>query len=467
MLAGPRNVKPYIARRGEQYMNKEQLEHFARILQNWKRDLMVEVDRTVLHMKDEAANFPDPNDRATQEEEFSLELRTRDRERKLIRKIDEALEAHRGRLVRLLPGDRRGDRHQAPGSAAGRDPLGRSAGAARAPRKAVRRPRRPIPLSAAAAARSTAYAGPHAGYVGRFAPTPSGDLHLGSLYAAAASYLDARAHGGRWLLRIEDLDRPREVPGAADGILRTLESFGFEWDGEVVRQTRARRTLRGRARRARGARPRPSSAPAAGSCWPRRNAIPALAALAHRAPALRPRSGCGSNPREVHFVDRIQGTYRQDVAAAVGDFILRRRDRLFSYLLAVVVDDAAQGVTHIVRGADLLDNTPRQIYLQQVLGLPTPVYAHVPVLIEADGEQARQIRAQRAPRSGSRRCRSSLRSLRFSGSIRRRRSPTPASAHAWDWAMGRWDVKRLASRQTLHLDRQEHSHSMKDKADLP
>jgi DnaK suppressor protein len=91
LLAGPRNVKPYIARRGEQYMNKEQLDHFARILQNWKRDLMVEVDRTVLHMKDEAANFPDPNDRATQEEEFSLELRTRDRERKLIRKIDEAL----------------------------------------------------------------------------------------------------------------------------------------------------------------------------------------------------------------------------------------------------------------------------------------------------------------------------------------------------------------------------------------
>ncbi len=91
LLAGPRNVKPYIARRGEQYMNKEQLEHFARILQTWKRDLMVEVDRTVLHMKDEAANFPDPNDRATQEEEFSLELRTRDRERKLIRKIDEAL----------------------------------------------------------------------------------------------------------------------------------------------------------------------------------------------------------------------------------------------------------------------------------------------------------------------------------------------------------------------------------------
>ena len=103
LLAGPRNVQPYIVKRGELYMSKEQLEHFRSILNSWKRDLMVEVDRTVSHMKDEAANFPDPNDRATQEEEFSLELRTRDRERKLIRKIDEALEAHRGRLLRLLP----------------------------------------------------------------------------------------------------------------------------------------------------------------------------------------------------------------------------------------------------------------------------------------------------------------------------------------------------------------------------
>ena len=147
LLAGPRNVKPYIARRGEQYMNKEQLEHFARILQNWKRDLMVEVDRTVLHMKDEAANFPDPNDRATQEEEFSLELRTRDRERKLIRKIDEALKRIEDGSYGycLETGEEIGIKRS--GSPAGRHALGRSPGAARAPRKAIRRPRRPLPLN--------------------------------------------------------------------------------------------------------------------------------------------------------------------------------------------------------------------------------------------------------------------------------------------------------------------------------
>ena len=146
LLAGPRNVKPYIARRGEQYMNKEQMEHFARILQNWKRDLMVEVDRTVLHMKDEAANFPDPNDRATQEEEFSLELRTRDRERKLIRKIDEALKRIEDGSYGycLETGEEIGIKRLE--ARPGRDAVGRGAGAARTPRKAVRRPRRPIPL---------------------------------------------------------------------------------------------------------------------------------------------------------------------------------------------------------------------------------------------------------------------------------------------------------------------------------
>ena len=168
-------------------MSKEQLEHFRTILQTWKRDLMVEVDRTVTHMKDEAANFPDPNDRATQEEEFSLELRTRDRERKLIRKIDEALEAHRGRQLRLLPRDRRGDRHQAPRGAAGGDAVDRGAGAPRAPREAVRRPGRPLPLIRRA----------RAGSGGASRPRRPARLHLGSLLAAVGSYLDAARRGRR------------------------------------------------------------------------------------------------------------------------------------------------------------------------------------------------------------------------------------------------------------------------------
>ena len=147
LLAGPRNVTPYIAKRGEQYMNAVQLEHFRNILNGWKRDLMEEVDRTVSHMKDEAANFPDPNDRATQEEEFSLELRTRDRERKLIRKIDEALKRVEDGSLRLLPRDRRRDRREAPRSAAGGHADHRSAGTPRASRTPVRRPGRSLPLS--------------------------------------------------------------------------------------------------------------------------------------------------------------------------------------------------------------------------------------------------------------------------------------------------------------------------------
>jgi glutamyl-Q tRNA(Asp) synthetase len=219
--------------------------------------------------------------------------------------------------------------------------------------------------------------------VGRFAPTPSGDLHLGSLYTAAASYLDARAHGGRWLLRIEDLDQPREVAGAAAAILRVLELFGFEWDGTVVRQSErgaqyeaALRSLYERNLTFACSCSRlqlEDELRYPGTC--RMRTAPVGLPTATR---LRIESG------HIAFTDRIQGNYRQDVSAAVGDIILKRRDQLFAYVLAVVVDDAAQGITHVVRGADLLDNTPRQIYLQRLLGASQPGYAHVPVLTEPD-----------------------------------------------------------------------------------
>ena len=226
---------------------------------------------------------------------------------------------------------------------------------------------------------------------GRFAPSPSGPLHFGSLLAALASWLDARAAAGRWLVRIEDLDRPRVRSGAADEILKTLERLGLYWDGEVIFQSRriavyerALAQLRdtylcGCSRReiadsavslaADGAQVYP------GTC---RGGLPA----GKSARALRVRVG-GS----VSFTDRVQGRLEQDLEREVGDFVLRRGDGQFAYQLAVVVDDAAQGITDVVRGADLLESTPRQIYLQRLLGLATPRYLHVPVALDTGGEK--------------------------------------------------------------------------------
>ena len=222
-------------------------------------------------------------------------------------------------------------------------------------------------------------------YIGRFAPTPSGYLHFGSLVAALASYLDARACGGRWLLRMEDLDPPREVPGAQAAILATLETYGFEWDGAVLRQSErhaayaevVERLLRqGLAYACTCSRKQLEGQPVyPGTC---RNALHDRhgAAIRLRVPEL-----------EYRFVDRVQGEYRQHLGREVGDFIIQRRDGFYAYQLAVVLDDALQGVTDIVRGADLLDNTPRQLYLQELLGLSQPRYLHVPLLIQPDGHK--------------------------------------------------------------------------------
>ncbi len=229
-------------------------------------------------------------------------------------------------------------------------------------------------------------------YVGRFAPSPTGPLHFGSLVAALASWCDARAAGGRWLVRMEDLDRAREMPGAAADILRTLRAFGFEWDGDVMAQSR-----RDDAYRAALERLGPLVYPCA--CTRREIADSALTAPdgAHVYPGTC-RNGLapGRTARAMRvrvddvrivFVDAVQGTIEQDLARDVGDFVLLRADGLFAYQLAVVVDDAEQGVTDIVRGADLLDSTPRQIFLQRALGVPQPHYLHVPAATNAAGEK--------------------------------------------------------------------------------
>ncbi|MGE8353309.1 MAG: tRNA glutamyl-Q(34) synthetase GluQRS [Pseudomonas protegens] len=225
-----------------------------------------------------------------------------------------------------------------------------------------------------------------ASYIGRFAPTPSGYLHFGSLVAALASYLDARAVGGRWLLRMEDLDPPREEPGAQTAILKALESYGFEWDGEMVRQSDRhdayaavidRLFHQGLAYACTCSRKQlePYHGIYPGLCRNLGHAQ-ADAAIRLRVPEL-----------EYRFNDRVQGEYRQHLGREVGDFVIRRRDGLYAYQLAVVLDDAWQGITDIVRGADLLDSTPRQLYLQELLGLSQPRYLHVPLITQPDGQK--------------------------------------------------------------------------------
>jgi glutamyl-Q tRNA(Asp) synthetase len=214
---------------------------------------------------------------------------------------------------------------------------------------------------------------------------------MGSLIAAAASWLDARAAGGRWLLRIEDLDEPRCRPGAADEILRALERLGLSWDGEVVYQSR-------RLQRYRDALARLQAYTYWCGCTRREIADSSLGLAADGA-HIYPGTCRGGTPRArralrlrttaepIRFTDRVQGAQSQVLERDIGDFVLYRADGLFAYQLAVVVDDAEQGVTDVVRGADLLDSTPRQIHLQRLLGLPTPRYLHVPVALDAGGEK--------------------------------------------------------------------------------
>ncbi|RON92655.1 tRNA glutamyl-Q(34) synthetase GluQRS [Pseudomonas chlororaphis] len=223
-------------------------------------------------------------------------------------------------------------------------------------------------------------------YIGRFAPTPSGHLHFGSLVAALASYLDARAVGGRWLLRMEDLDPPREEPGAQAAILKALESYGFEWDGEMVRQSDRHAAYAEVLNRL-------FNQGLAYACTCSRKQLEPYHGIY---PGLCRNAGHGQEDGairlrvpelEYRFTDRVQGEFRQHLGRDVGDFVIRRRDGLYAYQLAVVLDDAWQGVTDIVRGADLLDSTPRQLYLQELLGLPQPRYLHVPLITQPDGHK--------------------------------------------------------------------------------
>ena len=222
-------------------------------------------------------------------------------------------------------------------------------------------------------------------YRGRFAPSPTGPLHFGSLVAALGSWMMARRRHGEWIVRMEDIDRPREVPGAANRQLNTLAAFGMPPDGPVLRQS-------GRGELYQAALSRLLAAGEAFACRCSRSELEAVggihrqcvgAANGARPPAYRLRVPAMT----IAFDDLLQGRFEQALDRDVGDFVLKRADGCWAYQLAVVVDDADQGVTDVVRGADLLDSTPRQILLQQRLGLPTPNYAHLPLVLDAAGRK--------------------------------------------------------------------------------
>ncbi|CAM5187884.1 Glutamyl-Q tRNA(Asp) synthetase OS=Castellaniella defragrans OX=75697 GN=gluQ PE=3 SV=1 [Castellaniella defragrans] len=247
-------------------------------------------------------------------------------------------------------------------------------------------------MTAASHSRSGPYVGRPAPYVGRFAPSPSGPLHEGSLVAALASFLDARAHGGRWLLRIEDIDTPRIVPGADQVIMGQLAALGLHWDGPPVWQS-ARQTLYehaftclqgdGRVYACRCTRRELPPGPYPGTCRMLLNEPRGAVPGRRRVRSWRFRVEAGTET----FEDRWMGLQSQDVAREVGDFIIRRADGPWAYQLVVVVDDADQGVTDIVRGADLLDSTARQRQLARALGLPAPRTLHVPLITDEAGRK--------------------------------------------------------------------------------
>jgi glutamyl-Q tRNA(Asp) synthetase len=289
-------------------------------------------------------------------------------------------------------------------------------------------------------------------YRGRFAPSPTGNPHLGTLIAAVASYLQARVNKGEWLLRIEDVDTTRRVAGAADAMLRTLDKFGFEWDAEVIWQSKrslvyaqaleqlnaaelvfpcacSRKLLAQTAIEQSGIYP--------GTCRAQKLPFPHEHAIRIRAPDI-----------SIGFDDAIFGEYQQSLASECGDFVIKRRDGLFAYQLAVVVDDAEQGITEIVRGADLLDSTPRQIYLQQCLDYVQPDYLHLPLVLDHEGRKLSKSEAA-AELNPERPSKSIYAALKHLG-----QQPPAELARAgiidiWQWAVENWNIQKIPAEASV------------------
>lgn len=292
-------------------------------------------------------------------------------------------------------------------------------------------------------------------YTGRYAPSPTGPLHFGSLVAAVASFLDARTHQGRWLLRMEDLDKPREMPGAADDILRTLEGYGFEWDGDIIYQSERHDAYQAtldqliaenKVYRCNCSRREVADIAHAGMEGP---VYPGLC----RNGLSRERATVAwrfkTDAAHLFFRDQVQGEFDHCMQRDIGDFVLKRADGQFAYQLAVVVDDAEQGVTHVVRGADLLNSTSRQILLQYSLDLPSPVYAHIPVVTNDTGEklskqtQAEALRVDNASLMLTQ-------ALQFLGLSPPDELVKLSLSEIWQWACTHWQLEKVPQQSQLN-----------------
>ena len=284
-------------------------------------------------------------------------------------------------------------------------------------------------------------------YRGRFAPSPSGPLHFGSLIAAFAGYLQARARRGKWLVRIEDIDLPRSMTGADKLILQTLEKLGLHWDEDVIYQSRRHKRYAealaqlqqdGHLYPCSCSRRQTAGRPYSGKC---RNG----AAADKSANAIRIRV----DRQQIHFVDQIQGPRSERLDSAVGDFIVKRADRITSYNLAVVVDDADQRISEVARGTDLIGTTARQIFLQSTLGFATPSYLHFPVAVDAAGKKL--SKQNHAPAIDVGRGRELLlAALYFLGQEPDKALQAASSGEIIRWGIENWRLSQVPRRQTIH-----------------
>jgi glutamyl-Q tRNA(Asp) synthetase len=294
-------------------------------------------------------------------------------------------------------------------------------------------------------------------YIGRFAPSPTGPLHFGSLAAAVASYCDARKNNGQWLVRMEDLDRPRTVKGAADTILHQLEHFGFEWDGPVLYQSQrdsfyneALETLKAKQLIYPCTCTRKEIADSSTNMGIEGLIYPGTCLQQPIKPHAATAWRIKTDVAKISFEDAIQGEISQTLTTDVGDFILKRADGLFAYQLAVVADDAAQGITNIVRGADLLDSTPRQIYLQKQLNYLQPQYAHIPVACNSAGEKlSKQTHA--SPLDTSKTSMELIQALHFLGQTPPASLINENKNTIWQWAFSNWQLSKIPQSKTLKL----------------